>query len=96
MSNIYEPLLWYDASSAPSKFLPGLATSYSRSSDGLTWEFVLRKGVTFHDGRVFDSEAVKFVVERNKTISNQELEIRDYQKKAARKAKRKNVKEATE
>ena len=69
MSNIYEPLLWHDASSAPSKFLPGLATSYSRSSDGLTWEFVLRKGVTFHDGRVFDSEAVKFVVERNKKMN---------------------------
>ncbi len=41
-------------------------------------------------------ELKSIVVERNKTISNQELEIRDYQKKAARKAKRKPVKEATE
>ena len=69
MSNIYEPLLWHDASSVPSKFLPGLATSYSRSPDGLRWEFVLRKGVTFHDGRLFNSEVVKFVVERNKKMN---------------------------
>ena len=32
MSNIYEPLLWYDAGSVPPKLLPALATSYSKSN----------------------------------------------------------------
>ena len=69
MSNIYEPLLWYDGSVTPGRILPGLATQYTNSSDGLTWEFTLRKDVTFHDGRLFDSEVVKFVVERNKRLN---------------------------
>ncbi len=69
MSNIYEPLLWYDAGSKPDKFVPGLAISYSKSKDGLTWTFNLRENVFFHDGTRFDSEAVKFVVERNKNLN---------------------------
>jgi len=69
MSNMYEPLLWYDATTKPGKFLPGLATSYSKSSNGLTWTFNLRKGVSFHDGKKFNAEAVKFVVERNKKLN---------------------------
>lgn len=69
MSNIYEPLLWHDASVTPSRFLPALATDYKVSSDGLTWNFTLRKGVTFHDGLAFDSEAVKFVIDRNKKMN---------------------------
>tara|TARA_B100001027_G_scaffold134236_1_gene93002 strand:+ start:683 stop:2227 length:1545 start_codon:yes stop_codon:yes gene_type:complete len=69
MSNIYEPLLWYDASTDSGQFFPGLAVSYSKSSDGLTWEFILREGVSFHDGSSFDSETVKFVVNRNKTMN---------------------------
>ena len=69
MSNIYEPLLWYDASTDSGHLLPGLAVSYSKSSDGLIWEFILREGVFFHDGSPFDSESVKFVVDRNKTMN---------------------------
>ena len=69
MSNIYEPLLWYDASTDSGQFFPGLAVSYSKSSDGLTWEFILREGVSFHDGSSFDSETVKFVVDRNKKMN---------------------------
>ena len=69
MSNIYEPLLWYDASTDSGHLFPGLAVSYSKSSDGLTWEFILREGVFFHDGSPVDSESVKFVVDRNKTMN---------------------------
>ena len=69
MSNIYEPLLWYDASTDPGRFIPGLAESYTRSEDGLTWRFNLRKGVFFHDGSGFNSETVKFVVERYKKMN---------------------------
>jgi peptide/nickel transport system substrate-binding protein len=43
---------------------PDLATSWSVSSDGLTWTFKLRKGVTFHDGTAWNAEAAKFNFDR--------------------------------
>ncbi|MFA5027003.1 MAG: ABC transporter substrate-binding protein [Candidatus Methylomirabilota bacterium] len=46
------------------KFEPGLATSWTISSDGLTYTFKLRQGVKFHDGTAFNAEAVKFSFER--------------------------------
>ncbi len=42
------------------ELVPGLATSWQTSEDGLTWTFLLRDGVTFHDGTPFDAEAVAF------------------------------------
>ena len=66
---MYEPLLWYDAGVKPGRFVPALATSYSKSKDGLVWVFNLRKNVFFHDGTKFDAEVVKFVVERNKKLN---------------------------
>jgi peptide/nickel transport system substrate-binding protein len=44
--------------------VPGLATNYSVSTDGLEWTFSLRQGVTFHDGTDFNAEAVVFSFER--------------------------------
>jgi peptide/nickel transport system substrate-binding protein len=44
----------------------GLAESWSVSQDGLTYEFVLRKGATFHNGDDVTSEDVKFTFERYK------------------------------
>ena len=35
---------------------PCLAQSWSMSEDGLTWEFVLRDGVKFHDGEPITAE----------------------------------------
>ena len=45
-------------------FAPSLAESWSLSKDGLTWEFVLRKNVRFHNGDVMTAEDVKFSFER--------------------------------
>src|SRR5882672_7500590 len=43
---------------------PSLAESWSVSKDGLAYEFVLRKGVKFHNGDPVTAEDVKFSYER--------------------------------
>src|SRR4026207_901869 len=45
---------------------PGLAESWTASKDGLTYEFVLRKGVKFHNGDPVTAEDVKFSFDRYK------------------------------
>lgn len=42
--------------------IPGLATGWETSDDGLEWTFTLREGVLFHDGTEFNAEAVAFHV----------------------------------
>ncbi len=43
---------------------PLLATSWTQSSDGLSYTFTLRSGVKFQDGTPFNAAAVKFSLER--------------------------------
>jgi len=43
---------------------PSLAESWTMSKDGLAYEFVLRKGVKFHNGDPVTAEDVKFSLER--------------------------------
>jgi peptide/nickel transport system substrate-binding protein len=45
-------------------FAPSLAESWTQSKDGLVWEFVLRKGVRFHNGETLTAEDVKFSFDR--------------------------------
>src|SRR5436309_5735211 len=45
---------------------PSLAESWTASRDGLSYEFVLRKGVVFHNGDPFTADDVKFSFERYK------------------------------
>jgi len=47
-------------------FAPCLAESWTVSKDGLVYEFVLRKGVRFHNGDALTAEDVKFSFERYK------------------------------
>lgn len=47
-----------------------LATKWQQSSDGLTYDFELRQGVTFHNGDPFAAEDVKFSFERYKGSGN--------------------------
>src|SRR5262245_19466562 len=48
---------------------PSLAESWNVSKDGLTYEFVLRKGVQFHNGDPVTGEDVRFSFERYRGIS---------------------------
>ncbi len=45
---------------------PSLAESWTQSKDGLTYEFVIRKGVRFHNGDPVTAADVKFSFERYK------------------------------
>src|SRR5437667_5877503 len=48
---------------------PSLAESWSASPDGLTYEFVLRQGVRFHNGDPVTADDVKFSFERYRGVS---------------------------
>ncbi|MBC5766480.1 ABC transporter substrate-binding protein [Ramlibacter albus] len=49
--------------------VPQLATSWQWSPDNKQLTMKLRPGVTFHDGEKFDAAAVKYNIERHKTIA---------------------------
>lgn len=68
MANIYEPLLWVNATGAKDPFRPALATRWEKAADGLSWTFNLRKNVKFHDGTPLTAIAVKRSVERAKAV----------------------------
>lgn len=61
MQAIYDPLV---VQLPDFSYAPALAESWEMAEDGLTWTFVLRPGVTFHDGTPFNAEAVKFNFDR--------------------------------
>jgi peptide/nickel transport system substrate-binding protein len=48
--------------------IPQLATSYQWSPDNKALTIKLRQGVTFHDGEKLDAAAVKYSIERHKTM----------------------------
>src|SRR5262249_52489440 len=52
---------------------PGLAESWSMSSDGLVYDFVLRKNAKFHNGDPVTAEDVKFSLERYRGASARPL-----------------------
>src|SRR5213593_64292 len=52
---------------------PSLAESWTASPDGLVYEFVLRKGVKFHNGEPVTAEDAKFSFERYRGISAKAL-----------------------
>jgi peptide/nickel transport system substrate-binding protein len=59
---IFETLVEYEPGSL--RIVPKLAESWSVSSDGLAWTFVLRRGVKFHDGTDLDAAAVMLNFDR--------------------------------
>jgi len=64
---MYDGLTMWDLSSAdkPSVVIPGLATEWKvDDADKTKWIFKLRPGVTFHDGSVFNADAVVWNVDK--------------------------------
>ena len=51
------------------RLLPGLATSW-KALDATTWEFKLRQGVKWHDGKPFTADDVLFSFERAPEVPN--------------------------
>ena len=68
-TNTYEGLLQYKTGSAQPELAPSLATSWTASPDNTTFTFVLRSGVTFHDGTPFTSAAVKASFDRRLAVN---------------------------
>jgi peptide/nickel transport system substrate-binding protein len=67
MSNMYETLTRYNP--VTHKVDPLLATSWSHSSNGLSWTFQLRHGVHFHTGRLMTAQAAKAAILRTKKLN---------------------------
>lgn len=59
--NVYETLM---ARTAEGDLVPGLAAEEPTQVDDTTWEFVLREGITFHNGEPFNAESVVHSLER--------------------------------
>ena len=55
---------------------PSLAESWSMSADGLVYEFVLRKGVKFHNGDPVTAEDAKFSFERYRGSASKTIKDR--------------------
>jgi len=63
----YDGLVRYKVGTA--ELEPCLATAWEVSGDGLVYTFQLRDGVRFHDGAVFDAEAVRVNLDRIITLN---------------------------
>jgi len=61
LSSVYDTLVFQDPETG--EFVPGLASDWEVSPDGLTYTFHLREDVLFHDEQRFDAQAVKANIE---------------------------------
>ncbi|HWP74512.1 MAG TPA: ABC transporter substrate-binding protein, partial [Methylomirabilota bacterium] len=67
IDNVYEGLIGTDRDTA--RLVPRLAEKWAIAPDGKSITFALRKNVKFHDGTALDADAVKYSIERVKTIN---------------------------
>jgi peptide/nickel transport system substrate-binding protein len=63
--NLYDPLVF---PTTTGDVKPWIATNWTVSEDGLTWNFTIKSGVKFHSGRELTSEDVLFSMNRTVRI----------------------------
>ncbi|MBI2906944.1 MAG: ABC transporter substrate-binding protein [Chloroflexi bacterium] len=63
VQSAYNNVVQYDPND-PQKIIGDLAEKWDVSADGLTYTFLLRKGVKFHDGRELTAEDVRYSLDR--------------------------------
>ncbi|MFH2130793.1 MAG: ABC transporter substrate-binding protein [bacterium] len=63
LRNIYSTLLRFDENAS---IVPHIAKSWKVSADGLTYTFILRDDVYFHNGRKLTSKDIQYNIERMK------------------------------
>jgi peptide/nickel transport system substrate-binding protein len=79
MPNVFEALTAID----PQDHLtPGLALSW-QLTDGTTWEFKLRDGVTFSDGTPLTADDVAFTIDRVPNVPTTVTDMSEYVKQIA-------------
>ena len=61
MENVYDTAVQVDPTL---RIVPGLATSWQTSADGLTWTFTLRGNVKFHNGRALTADDLVYSLNR--------------------------------
>ena len=62
MFNVFEGLV---KPTPEGNLMPAVASDYTVSEDGLTYDFILRDGIKFHNGDEVEMEDVLFSIERN-------------------------------
>lgn len=70
--NVFEGLVKPDKDG---NLVPAVASGYNVSKDGKTYTFTLREGVLFHNGDKVTVEDIKYSIERNAGMLDQELLI---------------------
>lgn len=73
---IFDSLVRWDPKTAEPE--GQLAESWTTSKDGLQYEFTLRKGILFHDGKELTSEDVKFTFDRIKDPKVDAAHLQNY------------------
>ena len=68
VTSVYEGLVKY--ANGSTQIVPALATSWTVSPDGKTYTFLLRPGVTFHDGTPLTSTAAAFSFARRTGVNS--------------------------
>jgi len=71
LSQIYDTLVYRDPQT--NLFVPGLATEWTVSEDGLRYTFRLREGIRFHDGTAFNANAVASNLDRIVRVDGEAL-----------------------
>ena len=66
--NLYEGLV---KPTSDGDLVPAVASDYSISEDAMTYRFILREGVAFHDGSTVTAEDVKYSIERYAEIQGE-------------------------